>query len=126
MKLLLDNLITTGFSFYAHNGPVVFYGLGLALSLLFLILQPKRRFVLSLLAFAVLLFSFEYQKHFTAHFYSHIVLQLANPEAQFREYSLLARFFNQLFPMGLDFLGWGLLFLSLFIGIPSKKHPDMA
>lgn len=113
--MLLSNLISTFFSFYAHNGPVIFYGLGIVFAFLFLIARPKRRYVAALLGFLLLLFSFEYQKHFTAHFNSHLVMQLTDPKLQAEEYGLLSRFFNQLLPIGLDIGGWFLLFLALFL-----------
>jgi hypothetical protein len=114
MKLLLANFLTTSFSFYAHNGPVVFSSLGSLIAIAQLLRSPSRKGVFALLGFLLLIFSFEYQKHFTNHFNSHLVLQLADPDLQSAEFSLLSRFFNQILPLALDFSGWGMLFLSLF------------
>ncbi len=115
MKLLISNLLNLTFNFYTHNGPLIFYGFGILLSIAQLWRKGSRNYLLTLLGFIFLVLSFEYQKHFVAHFHSHLVLQVADPDTQALEYGLANRFFKQVLPIGLDSLGWLLLYLGLFI-----------
>ena len=112
---ILSNLLNTLFSLYTHNGPVLFYSLGICAAIAHLLRRPSRRAVFALLGFGLLLFSFEYQKHFVAHFHTHLVLQITDPTVQPREYSLATRVTQQVLPIAMDIVGWGMLFIALFL-----------
>jgi hypothetical protein len=117
-------LSQTMYSFYDHNSPLVYLG-GLALICLILAISRGSRFyIIMFVAFFILTFKFEYDKHLFSKIKTDM-LDLIFPEGvRFRKYTFVRTFLEVYFPMVMDVVGWGMLALNLIFNSPSKdkKH----
>lgn len=118
---MLINLLTTIYSFYSHNAPLVFYGIIVVLLFIKLLIKPSRLTAFLLLGFAVLLFNFEYGKHIFSQVKSHW-LDLIFPEGtRFTKYNVLRVLLENVLPIVLDILGWGIITAALIIGVKGSN-----
>ena len=60
---LKQNIFVTIYLLLLHNWAVIFFTLGLIISLGWLIYKPRREYVLLFIGFGLLIFGFEYNKH---------------------------------------------------------------
>ncbi|MFW6110160.1 MAG: hypothetical protein ACOC6Q_01920 [Patescibacteria group bacterium] len=103
------------FSFYEHNASLVgFLVLGL-FSIVMLLLEPRRFYVLTLLSSLLLGFSFEYRKHLLPHVRTHILYFFFPSRTGFTKFRFLEFFLMQALPFFLDLAGWFLLLISLYL-----------
>jgi len=115
------DIVQTMFRFYAHNGIIIFFMLGVLTSLLMSLRYPSRRNFLSFVGFLLLILSFEYQKHFTPHFYTNLVLPTADPELDPLRYSVETGIIKSVVPIFLDITGWGAIILALLMPTRHKE-----
>lgn len=115
------DVIQTMFRFYAHNGIVIFFMLGAVTSFLMSFRHPSRRNLLSFVGFLLLILSFEYQKHFTPHFYTNLVLPTADPDIDPLRYSVETGIVKSVVPIFLDISGWGSIILALLMPTRNKS-----
>ncbi|MBI4091474.1 hypothetical protein HY419_01835 [candidate division WWE3 bacterium] len=112
--LTLINLTNTFYSFYVHNWQLVYFGGCAVFCFLRLVIKPSRYYAILLLGFLSLLFEFEYTKHLIPHVRENVTeLVLVDPAR--RSFGLTDMFFSKLFPLGLQVLGWFLVFISVFV-----------
>ena len=115
-------LFETFYSFYDHNSPLIFFG-GLALlCLLLAVIKNSRYYTLLFIAFFVLTFKFEYDKHLFAKIKMDMLDLIFPPSTRFTKYTLARVFLEIFLPIIMDILGWGLLALTLIFGSPTKKR----
>lgn len=122
-------LSETIYSFYDHNSPLIFFG-GMSLLCLFLSLKNNsRKYLLMFIAFFILTFNFEYDKHLFSKIKTDM-LDLIFPESvRYTKYNLIRIFLDIYLPILLDILGWGILvFTFLFedkLEEKNIKHKDI-
>src|SRR3990167_4302329 len=92
--------------FYEHNNPLVFLVPIVLISLLALILKPRRRVVFLLLGALFLLLEFEYSKNILKEIKSDWLDQIFSADFRFQRYQFSALFFQELVPVILSLLGW--------------------
>ena len=97
--------------FYEHNDPLIFLVPIILVSLLSLILHPRRRAVFLLLGSLLLLLEFEYTKNIFKEIKSDWINQIFSADFQFRKYQFSAFFFQEVVPFAMSATGW--FFLSL-------------
>lgn len=115
---LTSSLIRGAYSLFAHNGEVIVYVVGSLIALISLIAHPKRLAVLYLLAFGVLAFNFEYDKHIMVPLRAQTIATVVdNPETHLYTQKLLNLFLTDLLPVVLFVMGWGLLFLAIILSL---------
>jgi len=115
---LPPSLITTLYSFYDHNWPLVIFG-GLSLFFLFLaVVKPSKKFILLFIGFALLTIEFEYQKHLFTKIQTDMI-DLIFPEThRFWKYKLAILILEVAVPLGLKIVGWSFVVLAFFTKLP--------
>jgi len=116
---------TTLYSFYDHNGPLIFFGGMSFLCFLLSLKHPGRFYLLLFIGFLILTFNFEYDKHLFSKIKTDM-LDLAFPLGErFRKYSLLRNFLEFLLPIFMSFSGWGIIALAfIFKNKDQPKTPS--
>jgi len=118
---LIQKGIVTFYSFYDHNALVFYLGLIFLMIVVRMFMKPSKYYVLLAVGFLILIFSFEYQKHFIPHFFSHLLNPIVDSKTHARTYKYSSLFLSRIFPMLLDFLGWFLVVVALLF---SEKFLD--
>lgn len=111
---LRQNIIVTVYLLFTHNYIAIAYFLGMGLGVFLSIYKPSRFSTFILLGFAILLFSYEYDKHIIAGLREQTLKSLITVTPHFR----LARYINlllsDLLPVLLYIAGWGFIFGAIF------------
>lgn len=119
---LQQNLIHTLYALFIHNYIVFAYFFGFLLSVIISIIRPSRFSILLLLGFAILTFSFEYDKHIIEGFRQQTLQSLITEKPHYRLERLIDLIISEILPIIFYLLGWGLIYLALFLeGIKKKK-----
>lgn len=101
--------------FYEHNDPLVFLVPLIVISLISLILKPRRRVVFLLLGFLLLLLEFEYTKVIFKEVKSDWLNQIFSSDFRFRRFQITTFFFQDIAPFLMSMLGWTFVALGAFI-----------
>lgn len=114
-------LSQTLYSFYDHNFLLVWYG-GLAILCLVLSLVRGSRYYMWLfVAFFILTFKFEYDKHLFSKIKTDMLDLVFPPSARFRKYNYIRLFLEVYLPIFMDFIGWGIVALVFIFNKPASK-----
>lgn len=113
---LTDNLIHTLYLTFAHNYLLFAYLAGLIISLAIAIHKPSRFALLLVLGFAILAFSFEYDKHIAEGLRAQTLASLITGEGHYRARKLIDLVIGELLPMFFYISGWGFIYLAIFLG----------
>lgn len=106
-------LLSTIYATWLHNSLAIALVAMVGISALLLVLKPKRRLVLFLLGFLLLLLEFEYRKHFGKVLEEQTINSVILQGGHLRTRSLMEDFFQKLIPFGLWLGGWGLVLLGI-------------
>ncbi len=112
---LKQNLAITLYLVFIHNYIPFMYLSGLVISLFLSLFKPSRFSTLLVIAFGILLFAFEYDKHFIVPFREQTIKSLITIEPHYRLQRLIDIIISQLLPIILYILGWLFLFLAFII-----------
>lgn len=119
---LKQNLATTIYLLFIHNYIVFAYFLGFLISILISVLRPSRFIVFILLGFAVLTFSYEYDKHIIAGFREQTIKSFITQIPHYKLQKLIDIAISEILPVLFYLLGWGLVYLGIIIeGLKKKK-----
>jgi len=107
-----QSIVHTIYALFIHNYIVFAYFSGFLLSVFVSIKKPSRFSVFLLLGFAVLTFSFEYDKHIIDGFRQQTLQSLttAQPHLQFQH--SISVLITDILPVVFYLLGWGLIFVA--------------
>ena len=120
---LADNLLSTIYSTFDHNKIVIAYFSAALLSAFLVFKKPTRYHVLLLFGFALLAFTYEYEKHIIAPLRDQTLQAVApDPNYHIRTQKYLDIFLSVLVPIGLYIVGWGLIFWALILGGKDGKN----
>lgn len=112
---LKQNLVVTAYLLFSHNSLVIAYFSGLILSILLSLWKPSRFTILLTIAFAILLFSYEYDKHIIAALREQTVNSLITITPHNRLRKMIDLFLSDLVPILLYILGWGAMYLAIVL-----------
>lgn len=121
---LRQNLIVTLYLLFTHNYIAIAYFLGLILGIILSIYKPSRFATFIFLGFAILLFSYEYDKHIIVGLREQTLQSLITVTPHFRLQRILNLFLSDLLPVLFYILGWGMLFGAIIlagIGLGKKN-----
>ena len=120
---LQQNIITTIYLLFSHNYIAFAYFLGLILSIALAIYKPSRFTTFAFLGFAILLFSFEYDKHIISGLREQTIRSLITVTPHFRLSRMLDLVISDLLPVLFYVLGWAFIYLSI-IYAARKMHKE--
>ncbi|OGY27488.1 MAG: hypothetical protein A3F33_03145 [Candidatus Woykebacteria bacterium RIFCSPHIGHO2_12_FULL_43_10] len=119
---LVSNLFNGLYLLFNHNSVVLAYFCGLVISALISLFRPSRLAFLFTLAFGVLAFGYEYDKHLIEPLREQTLATIApTPGTHLKAARLISLFLSELLPVFLFILGWGLLFVGIFLATWKKK-----
>ena len=108
-------IIFTVNSFLNHNLPLVVYGALTFLALLLTVLKPSRTTLFLFLGFLLLTLNFEYEKHLLAKIIRDMVDLMFPSGTRFTKYTFIRLFLENVIPLTLSLVGWGLIALSVLL-----------
>ena len=112
---LRQNIIVALYLLFIHNYIAFAYLTGLIIGIFLSFYRPSRFATMILLSFAILLFSFEYDKHLIAAFREQTLNSLITITPHFRLQRLLNLLISDVLPVIFYLIGWGLLFASIIL-----------
>lgn len=119
---LSQNIVTTAYLFFSHNYIALVYlagvGLGIGLSLW----RPSRFATLVFIGFAILLFSFEYDKHLIAPLRDQTIRSFISEKPHFRVQRIIDVTISEVAPVGFYILGWVCLFTAVIFAARHESH----
>lgn len=114
---LQQNIIVTLYLLFSHNYEAIAYFTGLVISIALAIYRPSRLTTFAFLGFAILLFSFEYDKHIITGFREQTLKSLITVQPHFKLQRILNLLISDLFPVLFYVTGWFFVFLAIFTGV---------
>lgn len=110
---LQQNIIVTLYLLFSHNYIAFAYFAGLVISIALAIYKPSRFTTFCFLGFAILLFSYEYDKHIIAGLREQTIKSLITITPHFKLQRMLDLVFSDLFPVLFYVTGWAFIFLAI-------------
>ena|SRR3989338_2813130 len=110
---LKQNIAVTLYLLFTHNYIAIAYFSGMILGIILSVWKPSRFAVFIFLGFAILLFSYEYDKHIIAGLREQTLKSLITVTPHFKLQRIVNLFLSDLLPILFYITGWGLLFASI-------------
>lgn len=118
---LQQNIIVTLYLLFSHNYEAIAYFMGLIISIGLALYRPSRFTTFAFLGFAILLFSFEYDKHIIVGLREQTVSSLITVTPHFKLQRILNLLISDLFPVLFYITGWFFIYLAIFYGAKKIK-----
>lgn len=109
---LKAGIIQTAYLTFSHNQIAIAFFIGIIVALLLAIYKPSRTNILLIIAFSLLLFGFEYDKHIVTPLQEQTLNSLNLDQSDAGAKKVISYSLTVLVPIGLFILGWGIIFLS--------------
>ena len=106
---------------FLHNSQVLALSFGLVMTLILLFKKPKRLYLFFFLGFAFLIAHFEYLKHIVDPLQKQTVGVVITEEGFSRTRRWIDLFFNDIVPLAMYLIGWGSIFIGIFLTGNEKK-----
>ncbi|HLD26896.1 MAG TPA: hypothetical protein VJB63_03000 [Patescibacteria group bacterium] len=117
-----QNLIITLYLSFTHNYILFAYLTGLFISIVVAIKQPSRFITLILIGFAVLAFSYEYDKHIIVSFRNQTITSLITETPHYRLQKYINLAISEAIPILLYLTGWIFIYSGLVtVGLQKRK-----
>lgn len=113
---LQQNIFVTLYLLFSHNYIAIAYFIGLLIGIGLAIYRPSRYSTFILLSFAILLFSYEYDKHIIDALREQTLKSLITVNPHFRVQRVVNLVLTEIAPIFLYVTGWSLLFVSVIWG----------
>lgn len=113
---LQQNILVTVYLLFSHNYIAFAYFAGLILSIALAIYRPSRFTTFAFLGFAILLFSFEYDKHIINAFREQTMRSLITMQPHYRLQHYINLVITELLPVLFYITGWFFLYLAIYYG----------
>jgi len=110
---LQQNIFVTIYLLFSHNYIALAYFIGMMIGIGLAIWKPSRFSVFVLLGFAVLLFSYEYDKHIIEAFRQQTLNSLVTVTPHYKATKVINVLITELLPVLLYVSGWALIFVSI-------------
>jgi hypothetical protein len=111
---LSQNIFVTFYLLFTHNYEAIVYLVGVIFAILLALYRPSRFATLILLGFAVLLFSFEYDKHIIEPLRNQTVASLITLTPHYKLRKMIDLVISVIVPVMLYVVGWASLFVAIF------------
>lgn len=111
-----QNILVTIYLLFTHNYIAIAYFIGLIISIIMAVYKPSRFTTFTLLGFAILLFSFEYDKHIIAGFREQTINSLITATPHYKLQKILDLVISEIFPVLFYVTGWFFIYLAIFYG----------
>lgn len=121
---LKQNTIVTVYLLFTHNYLVFAYFLGLIVSIFIAMIRPSRFIIFMLLGFAILVLSFEYDKHLIVPFREQTLRSLITTTPHYRLQKLINLVVSEIIPMLLYLLGWLFIYGAMIVGALKKEKKE--
>ncbi len=121
---LRQNIIVTLYLLFSHNYIAIAYLIGLVISIVLSIYKPSRFTTFCFLGFAILLFSFEYDKHIISGLREQTLRSLITTTPHFRLQRLIDLTISEIFPILFYIIGWAFLFLAIIYAAKKLGRKD--
>ncbi len=117
---LTYGFIHTVYATFIHNYILFAYLLGLSIALILAFKKPSRYSFFLILGFAVLAFSFEYDKHIIEGLREQTLQSLIIEKPHYTAQKWVSVFISEILPLFFYALGWLLIYIAILIG--GLKH----
>ena len=119
---LRQNILTTIYLLFSHNYIALAYFGGMVIGGILAFWKPSRFAILNLFGFAILLFSYEYDKHIISGLREQTLKSLITETPHFRLQRYVNLFISDLLPVLFYILGWGMVFAAIvYAGLKLAK-----
>ncbi|OGG14001.1 hypothetical protein A3D77_03385 [Candidatus Gottesmanbacteria bacterium RIFCSPHIGHO2_02_FULL_39_11] len=120
---LSQNIATTIYLIFAHNYIAFAYLTGMLVGIGLAIWKPSRFSLFVFLGFAILLFSFEYDKHIIEPLRNQTITSLVTVTPHYKVSKVIDALISEIFPVLFYTVGWGMVFTSIvYAGVKLGKH----
>ncbi len=117
-----QNLIITLYLSFTHNYILFAYLTGLFISIIIAIKRPSRFIILMLIGFAILAFSFEYDKHIIVSFRDQTMTSLITETPHYRLQKYINLIISEAIPILLYLTGWIFIYSGIITaGLQKRK-----
>jgi hypothetical protein len=118
-----QNISTTIYLLFSHNYIAMAYFLGLIIGIILAIYRPSRFATFIFLGFAILLFSYEYDKHIIDAFREQTIKSFITAQPHFRLQRIIDVVIAEILPILFYIAGWAFLFVAIIVeGIKVGKR----
>jgi hypothetical protein len=121
---LSQNIVHTIYLTFAHNYILLAYLIGLAISVMMALKKPSRYATLLILGFAILAFSFEYDKHIIDGLREQTINSLITVQQHNKVQKLTTTLITDVAPLVFYIGGWVVLFIAIFLGNKNQKTKE--
>lgn len=115
------NIINTVYAIFIHNYILFAYLIGLVISILVALKKPSRRALLFILGFAILAFSFEYDKHIIEGLREQTLRSLITVNNHYTAQKWVNLIIGEVLPVFFYITGWIFIYLGIVAGKKSRK-----
>lgn len=122
---LTQNIIVTIYLLFTHNYIAIAYFVGLVISIALSLYRPSRFTTFAFLGFAILLFSYEYDKHIISGFREQTIKSFITMQPHYKLQKILELIISDFLPVLFYITGWLFIYLAIFYGarkIGKKKE----
>lgn len=117
-----QNFIITLYLLFIHNYILFAYLIGLLVSIVVAIRRPSRFIILMLIGFAILAFSFEYDKHIIIPFREQTLKSLITATPHYQLEKIINLVVVEVIPMLLYLIGWIFIYSAIITaGLQKRK-----
>lgn len=110
---LSQNITTTLYLLFAHNYIAFAYFTGMLMGIALAVWRPSRFSLFVLLGFAMLLFSFEYDKHIIEPLRNQTITSLVTVTPHYKVSKVIDILISEILPVLFYTVGWGMVFTSI-------------
>ncbi len=122
---LQQNILVTIYLLFIHNYIAFAYFVGLLIGVGLALYRPSRFATMILLGFAILLFSFEYDKHIIEAFRQQTLTSLITVRQHYKLQHIINLVITEILPVLFYVMGWFFIFASIiYEALRHKKHEN--
>lgn len=119
---LIENIVNGLYLLFNHNSVVLAYFFGLLVCAIISFLRPSRAAFAITASFAILVFSFEYDKHIIEPLRTQTLATIIPTQGtHLKATKIIDLFLSELLPVIFYLLGWGLLTTSIALTLWNRK-----
>ena len=119
---LQQNIFVTVYLLFSHNYIAFAYFIGMVIGIGLSLNRPSRFATFILLGFAILLFSYEYDKHIIDAFRQQTVRSLITIQPHYKLQKIIDLLITEILPILFYVLGWVMIFTALIFGAKSQNN----
>lgn len=110
---LTQNIFVTVYLLFTHNYIAFAYFLGMLIGIGLSVWRPSRFSIFIFFGFAILLFSFEYDKHIISGLRDQTLGSLITVKQHYKVQRIVTLVITEILPILFYILGWGMIYLAV-------------